>query len=153
MTTTPTVRQRGSRTRSGAVLLVAIAALVVVTAIAGVAASTALRLRQSCKTERDLIQVEFLCDAGILRARQQLAKDRNYDGEEWTLGPAPSGESQWSVTISLVPGTASSAPGANALTEPHTERVIQVRARIEGRTHAPKSIQRTYTVSIPSNQP
>jgi len=145
--------QSASRTRSGAVLLVALAAIVVVTAIAGFAAATALRIRQSRKTERDLIQVEFLCDAGILRAREQLAKDSNYLGEEWSLGPAPSGDAQWSVTITLIPGTAPPAPRAIAPADPSTERVIQVRARMEGRPHAPKSIQRTHSVSIPSNQP
>lgn len=137
---------RSVRRRSGTVLLVAMASIVVVTAIAGAVAASTLRTRQSRKTERDMVQLELLCDAGILRARQQIAKNPSYTGEEWQLDSASLGNGEWSIAIAIDPD-----PSANS--DRIDGRAVQVQARIAGRNRAPDSIQRTVTLPISKIQP
>ncbi|MBU6175576.1 MAG: hypothetical protein KGQ60_17340, partial [Planctomycetes bacterium] len=93
--------------REGAILLVALAAMVIVTSIAAAAASATLRIRQSRKTERDRIQLDLLCDAGVMRARDQWNQSQDYRGETWIDTPSPIGRDRWKVTITLKSATAS----------------------------------------------
>jgi Tfp pilus assembly protein PilV len=64
--------------RRGVILLVALAAMVIVTAIAAAATSATLRTRQSRKTERDRIQLNLLCDAGVMRVRDRWNRSEDY---------------------------------------------------------------------------
>ncbi len=122
--------------RQGAILLVALAAMVIVTAIAAAATSATLRTRQSRKTERDRIQLNFLCDAGVMRARDQWSLSEDYRGETWIDTPSPIGQDRWKVTITL---------------ESKRDGIIQVvvQARIENRMHVPYELQETRNLMLP----
>lgn len=72
------------RSRSGTVLILVLACLVVVTALIGSATQAALRGRQAARIQKQLRQTELLCEAGVLRAAQQLRKSTRYEGEQWT---------------------------------------------------------------------
>jgi len=122
--------------REGAILLVALAAMVIVTSIAAAAASATLRTRQSRKTERDRIQLDLLCDAGVMRARDQWSQSQDYRGETWINTRSPIGRDRWKVTI-----TVKSVAASNV-------RVI-IQARIEDRLHIPYELQETRMLLLP----
>ncbi len=121
---------------AGVILICVLAAMVVVTTIAGVTVRSTLRARQMCKTERDLIQLELLIDAGMQRAQQRLAQDANYAGEDWLELEGPVPGSLMHVDIKVLP------EGNSSLTASEL-KTIQVHARIDGRTHDPLTIQCT----------
>lgn len=127
-------RSKG-HSRKGAILLVALAAMVIVTALAASAASATLRTRQSRKTERDRIQLNLLCDAGVMRARGQWSRSQDYRGETWLDAPSPIGQDHWRVTIAVESETAS-----------NVQFIIQ--ARIEDRLYVPYELQETRTLLL-----
>lgn len=128
--------QRRIHRREGAILLVALAAMVIMTAIAAAAASATLRNRQSRKTERDRTQLNLLCDAGVMRARDQWNRSQDYQGETWIDTPSPIGQDHWKVTITL-----------KSITANNVQVIIQ--ARIEERVHIPRELQETRTLLLP----
>lgn len=133
------VRNRGSRHR-GAILFAALAALVVTSAIAAVAIGVTLRSRQSRRTERDLVQLEMLCDAGMKRAQAQMQRDEAYAGEAWLdmEGLTPGTRMKVAIeTNQVLP------EGKGEGDRPSSLRQIAVHASLEGRVHMPYSIQRT----------
>ncbi len=79
-----------SKSRSGTVLICVLACLGVVIALVMVAVQSSLRGRREVRLQRQLIQTEFLCEAGVQRAVKQLRKLPNYQSEKWfpKLGPA-----------------------------------------------------------------
>lgn len=116
--------------------MVALAAMVIVTAIAAAAASATLRTRQSRKTERDRIQLNLMCDAGVMRARDQWSRSQDYRGETWIDTPSPIGQDHWKVTITVESTTASNVQ-------------VYVQARIEDRLNVPYELQETRTLLLP----
>jgi type II secretory pathway component PulK len=96
--------------RHGAVLVVAMVCLLVITAIIGTMIRGTLRNHRQLRSEKDLRQTELLVDAGVARASKRLAADPEYRNETWSLPPdaiTESGEGR--VTIEL---TASAARGS-----------------------------------------
>jgi hypothetical protein len=134
------VRRRFKVRRSqGAILLVALAAMVIVTAIASAVASATLRTRQSRKTERDRIQLKLLCDAGVMRARDQWMQFQDYRGETWIDIDSPIGPDRWKVTITMEP----------PVTETTKEVQFVVQARMENRSYVPHELQETRKLQLP----
>ncbi len=128
------------RQPKGAILLVALAAMVIVTAIASAVASSTLRTRQSRKTERDRIQLKLLCDAGVMRARDQWTESQDYRGETWIDMDSPIGQDRWKVTIAVKP----------AETETITKEVqFVIQARMENRSQVPHELQETRILQLP----
>lgn len=76
-------RQRTHR-RTGAVLIVVLVVLSVVLSILGATVAASLREHAECRTERQLLQIQFLCEAGFLRTIEQLRANPDFTGEEWT---------------------------------------------------------------------
>ena len=136
--------------RRGAILIAAIAAFAIFSMLAAVAVSVTLRARQSCKTERDLMQLELLCDAGLMRATQKLAVDSGYTGEDWL--EMPLGDSGKTMRVSIQV----SEPKISASTEmkdgDEWSKVIEVRSQISGRSRVPISMQRTRTTKYSTKQ-
>lgn len=69
--------------RQGSVLVCIIACMIVVTAIAAASIQATLRARRETKIDLQVVQVELLCQAGILRARTQADSNKDYRGEQW----------------------------------------------------------------------
>lgn len=77
------MNQMKSRSRSGTILICVLACLGIVIALVMTTMQSSLRGRREVRMQRQLIQTEFLCEAGVQRAVQQLKKAPEYKGEIW----------------------------------------------------------------------
>ncbi len=77
------MNQVKSRSRSGTVLICVLACLGIVIALVMTTMQSSLRGRREVRMQRQLIQTEFLCEAGVQRAVQQLKRSPEYKGEKW----------------------------------------------------------------------
>lgn len=87
----------------GTVLVCVLACLAIVTATIAMTAQSALRIRNEARTQRQLLQTQFLCDAGMLRAKQQLQAVPSYSGEEWSPNLSPTSFEKVFITIQVEP--------------------------------------------------
>ena len=126
--------------RGAAALVCAMTAAVVFLGVSGAAVQTILRARQERKTERDLHQLSFLLDAGVLRAQEQLKMAPNYLGETWLDEDSPYDTAKWQVTIVTQP--------VRSEENISSDIDIQVTARINQRHYSPETIQRTRKLSV-----
>lgn len=118
--------------RSGAILIVALVAVAIFTGLAATNIRWVLRHRQTVKSERDLIQVQLLCDAGCDRAAGRLARDAGYVGEVWIDQQDPDTGVMTKVSIEIL------RDGDRA--------IANVQASLDSRSHQPTKIQRTRRV-------
>jgi len=96
-------RQNSKHNRRGAVLIVLMVCLLLVTSMLGVMLQTAVRARRQLTVERDRRQAELLLQAGIDRAAYRLASEADYRGETWKLdSDAIVGKGAAEVTIKTV---------------------------------------------------
>lgn len=136
--------------RRGAILIAAIAAFAIFSMLAAVAVSVTLRARQSCKTERDLMQLELLCDAGLMRATQKLAVDSGYTGEDWL--ELPSGDTGKMMRVSIRVSEPAISAGTETKDGDALSKVIEVRSQISGRSRVPIAMQRTRSTKYSVKQ-
>jgi len=120
--------------RSGAILIVALVAVAIFTSLAATNIRWVLRHQQTVKSERDLIQVQLLCDAGCDRAAGRLSSDAGYTGEVWIDQQDPDTGVMTKVSIEIL------RDGDRA--------IANVQASLDGRSHQPTKIQRTRRVSF-----
>jgi len=131
---------RRRRQRSGAALIAALVALVIVTSILGSMLLGALATSRQLHAERDLRQCELMLQAGVDRAHFRLRRDANYRGETWSLPAATIvGAGDGQVAISIESVSDSAAP--------------QLRVIAEYPLGGERSIRRSRTISVPSNTP
>lgn len=69
--------------RSGALMICVLACLLVSSAIVLASTRTALSTRQQTRLHHQLLQTEWLLEAGVMRAARQVALSDHYDGEIW----------------------------------------------------------------------
>jgi hypothetical protein len=69
--------------RSGAILIGVLACLGTVVVLVGISLQTSLRSRAEATMQRQILQTDLLCQAGVLRAVNQLQRDPVYRGERW----------------------------------------------------------------------
>jgi len=88
--------------RRGAVLVVALVGLLIVTSLLGTMLLGALQARRQMLKERDHLQCELLLQAGLDRAAFRFTEDAGYVGETWNL-PADGiiGQAEGQVTIEV----------------------------------------------------
>lgn len=79
---------RTERGRGGAILIVALVCLLVVTGLLGTLLQGTLRAHRQLHAERDRIQTDLLLQAGMDRAAFRLANEPSYRGETWNLPAA-----------------------------------------------------------------
>jgi hypothetical protein len=79
---------RTERSRRGAILIVALVCLLVVTGLLGTMLQGTLRAHRQLHTERDRRQTDLLLQAGMDRAAFRLANEPDYRGETWDLPAA-----------------------------------------------------------------
>ncbi len=71
--------------RAGTILICVLACLAITTAMVTATLRSTLRDYREVRKERILRQTELVLEAGILRAREQLAANPEYEGETWQL--------------------------------------------------------------------
>jgi hypothetical protein len=81
-------RNRIPRSRSGAVLVVALVCLLIVMSLLGSMLQGALRAQRQLHSERDRRQTELLLAAGADRAAVLLSTQPDYRGDTWHLPAA-----------------------------------------------------------------
>lgn len=139
-------RNRLPKRKGAAALLCSIAAAFVLLALSGTSISAALRVRQERRTERDLIQADYLCEAGLYRAIAQLRSNPEYKGEEWLDAQASPDLSNFSIGITVLPISDTTADSTSPAS---TNRFrITITATIKDRQYIPTSLQRTLTDEI-----
>jgi type II secretory pathway component PulJ len=129
--------RREARRRSGAVLVFALVALVVVMGIIASMLQGTLRVTRHMRTQRDLQQTEWLLQAGADRAAFRLTNEADYRGEIWNL-PAEEivGRGEGRVTI--------------AASRQSDAGPWEVQVMAEYPTGSQSSICRSRTFSVPS---
>lgn len=78
-------------TRRGAVLLVAVVALMLVMSFMAMLVKTSLVQRNSIRAQGRDVQADWLAESGAERAAARLKADPTYAGETWTLSREDSG--------------------------------------------------------------
>ncbi|MFM2219364.1 MAG: hypothetical protein RL240_3682 [Planctomycetota bacterium] len=135
--------------RQGWVLVVALVAVSVFVAMSSTSIRWILRSRQSIKTERDVLQLQLLCDAGEMRAKSAFEIDAEYRGEEWLDQDDLVTGRGFQVSIIADPVIEGSGADKVAASDA-SHRAFQVVARMTGRAHAPETIQRSRIIYLPT---
>jgi hypothetical protein len=135
--------------RQGWVLVVALVAVSVFVAMSSTSIRWILRSRQSIKTERDVLQLQLLCDAGVMRAKSAFEIDAEYRGEEWLDQDDLVTGRGFQVSIIADPVIEGSGADKVAVSDA-SQRAFQVVARMTGRAHAPETIQRSRIIYLPT---
>lgn len=76
-------RRNERKDRAGAVMIVVLACLTIVSALLMLVCRNALTARRETRLRYQMQQTELLLDAGILRARKQIQNSPDYSGETW----------------------------------------------------------------------
>ncbi len=99
---TQRVETRDQRPKRGAVLICVVACMAVATLLLGGMLKSTLLTKRQIRVERHLRQAEWLVQAGAERAAFRLARDGEYEGEQWSLAAdAIVGTDPGSVSISV----------------------------------------------------
>ncbi|MCY2982597.1 MAG: hypothetical protein NTY15_03065 [Planctomycetota bacterium] len=69
--------------RSAAILVTVLLTMLVVTSIVGTTMVLSLRSQRECRVERQMLQVQFLCEAGAIRVSEKLAAEPDFAGDRW----------------------------------------------------------------------
>ena len=99
------MNQLKSRSRSGTVLICVLACLAIVIALVMTTIQSSLRGRREVRMQRQLIQTEFLCEAGVQRAVQQLKNSPEYKGEKWFPKLSSTSYENAAIEIRIEPST------------------------------------------------
>ncbi len=90
--------------RRGTLVVCVVVCLLVATSLAAATTHAALRWRRSLRMQHQMRQTEFLLDAGILRAANQLRRSIDYRGETWRPRASTVGFESPVVEISVTAG-------------------------------------------------
>lgn len=91
--------------RRGAILLVALVTLLVVTLLAGVVVRSYLHGHRQLRQQQDALQAQWLAESALARAAAQLRANADYVGETWQveLAAADNQPAAGSAEIKLEP--------------------------------------------------
>jgi hypothetical protein len=67
----------------GAILVAVLVTMLVVTSMVGTTMVLSLRSQRECRVERQMMQIQFLCEAGAMRTLEKLHADPTFVGERW----------------------------------------------------------------------
>lgn len=133
------VRQRASR--RGAVLIVALCAIAIASALLVVWARATVRDHQRQRAEFRGIQTDWLVESGVDRAAFRLSQQPEYEGEEWRIAADQlDGAHEALITIRVEPSD-----------EEPTQRQITVRADYP--TDPALRQRRTKQITVPIHSP
>lgn len=72
-----------SKPHNGAILVAVLVTMLVVTSIVGTTMVLSLRSQRECRVERQMTQIQFLCEAGAIRASERLLQEPTFKGDHW----------------------------------------------------------------------
>jgi hypothetical protein len=78
------MKTKSARTRNGTVLICVLACFCAIAGTIAITVDQAMRNRRELRTQRHLLQTEYLCDAGLSRCKRSLAMHSDYKGEVWS---------------------------------------------------------------------
>lgn len=120
--------------RHATTLICVLVCVSVSTAIASAAMRETLRSRRNERLLRQMRQTEFLMDAGVHRAAQQLRRSADYRGELWRPTAALTGFDDVRVEIEVSPTD-----------EPDDSAQVRVVAKLTSGMVQPTATQRSHT--------
>ena len=89
--------------RRGIAMVMALAALLVVTLVAGALVKSLLLSHRQSKRYAGELQAQWLAEAGLARATAQLALNEEYQGETWRAPVGDAADDVGQVTIRIEP--------------------------------------------------
>jgi type II secretory pathway pseudopilin PulG len=128
-----------ANSRGGTVLICVLACLGIVIALVLCTTQSSLRGRREVRLQRQLLQTELLCEAGVLRAKQQFKKSPDYAGEKWTPNLGMSSFQYAAIEIRITPKTG----GAN-------QAQAEVIASLASSKDSSDRVQRSHKFNIRS---
>ena len=131
------MNKKNSKSRSGTVLICVLACLGVVIALVMSTVQSSLRGRREVRLQRQLVQTELLCEAGVQRAVKKLTISPDYHGEKWM---PKLGITSFAFVLIEIRTKASSD-------DPRSLRV-EVIATLATSTESNDSMQRSHTFTI-----
>jgi type II secretory pathway component PulK len=96
--------------RSGAALIVALVALVVISSLVGNVVQSAARCHRESRIEQQWLQTQFLCEAAASRAVTKWRMDSQYQGESWQPSLFEGSSNQAHATIRMMDESTSGSP-------------------------------------------
>jgi type II secretory pathway component PulK len=129
--------------RGGAVLVVALICLLLVTVLAASLARTVLLQREQVLRDEWQLQAEWLAEAAIDRARVQLNATTDYEGEEW--------RPEWNDAGSQL-GRVRIAVAREASADGNSVARINVTADVPADTTDRARVQRTIAVALQADE-
>ena len=115
--------------RHGAILIAVLVTMLVVTSIVGTAVVVSIRVQRESRIERQRIQIQFLCEAGAMRACEKIQADSTFVGDRWS--PVLGDESEAVVEVTT-----------NIVRDPGQQPSIEVTASLESGPYQQR-VQRT----------
>jgi type II secretory pathway component PulK len=94
------IRNPTARPRRGALTVVVLVCLLILTLIAGAILRAGAAHREEMRTGERRLQAEWLAEAGLQRAAARLAADAGYAGETWDI-PARELDSADDATVAI----------------------------------------------------
>ena len=131
------MNNKNPKSRSGTVLICVLACLGVVIALVMSTVQSSLRGRHEVRLQRQLVQTELLCEAGVQRAVKKLTISPDYHGEKWM---PKLGITSFAFVLIEIRTKASSD-------DPRSLRV-EVIATLATSTESNDSMQRSHTFTI-----
>ena len=138
--------------RSGTVLICVLACMLVAISLCVASLQASLRMRKEARTYRQIVQAEWLLDAGVRLAQQKLMSVRDYSGEQLEIQTSDPDRS---------PGKAGSSLGDAGtilidVERDGTETRVKVTARLakpsQQATQDAEKIQRSATFSVSASE-
>lgn len=129
--------------RRGTVLICVLACMGIVVALVLSTTQSSLRGRREVRMQRQLLQTELLCEAGVLRAKQQFEQSPDYVGEQWTPNLGISSFQYAAIEIRIKPISGETTGEAKQLQ-------AEVIASLASSENSSDRMQRSHTFTIPS---
>jgi len=123
--------------RQAAILVAVLLTMLVVTSMVGTTMVMSLRTQRECRVERQRIQLQFLCEAGAMRASVKLAMDPAFAGDRWLPELGDGSETTTEIVTKVVRG-------------PDRPAMIEVIASLEGGPYLQR-VQRTQLFPFRDN--
>ena len=137
----PTLRERRER-RRGAVLIMALVCLVLVTVMGGTLLRWAVMEHKLLRSRDEESQARWLAEAGVERAAARLANDPEYTGETWDIAAAELPTAQPArVRMQVTPVDG----------QPR-QRSIEVEVEYPYESGAPARVHKTITYQLPPGE-
>lgn len=77
------LKRKPRKPRKAAILVAVLVTMLVVTSMVGTTMVLSLRSQRECRVERQRMQIQFLCEAGAMRALEKLLADPTFVGDRW----------------------------------------------------------------------